>query len=164
MFLCLLIDGVKLVDFYFIRCCLKKLSGTEKRKKKKKRKREEELIKSQQGTIGKLVLKNVGSHENLDQPNENLSNGKDVSEVVNDGVNDLSEPNDLSNSSNNENLGIDEEELILPLDFYDPRNWDNLDKKARDLLVEKGPIREMNLVFPKDNTSWHFHMLIIIEI
>ena len=104
-----------------------------------------------------MVLKNVGSHENL-------SNGKDVSEVVNDGVNDLSEPNDLSNSSNNENLGIDEEELILPLDFYDPRNWDNLDKKARDLLVEKGPIREMNLVFPKDNTSWHFHMLIIIEI
>lgn len=43
-----------------------------------------------------------------------------MSEVVNDEVNDLSEPSDLPNASNNENFYIDEE-LIPPLDIYDPR-------------------------------------------
>ena len=62
----------------------------------------------------------------------------------------------MSNVSNNEIFGIDEEQSIPPLDIYDLRNWDNLDNKARDTLIEKGPIREMNLVVPLDNTSIHF--------
>ena len=66
----------------------------------------------------------------------------------NDKINDSSEPNDMPNESNIENLGnIDEEQSIPPLDIYDPRNWDNLDNQARDILVEKGLIREINLVF-----------------
>jgi hypothetical protein len=42
------------------------------------------------------------------------------------------------------------------LNFYDPRSWDNLDKCKRDILIEKGPLRELGLEFPKDAKDRHF--------
>ena len=125
-------------------------------KKKKKRKREKELIRSQRGTIDKFVLKNVGSNENIDQSNKNTNNENHISENENNEINYSSEPIIMLNASNDENIDMGEEQSIPSLDIYNPRNLDNIENKTRDILVKKGPIRKMNIVFPLDNISRHF--------
>ncbi|XP_057518459.1 uncharacterized protein LOC130799378 [Amaranthus tricolor] len=39
------------------------------------------------------------------------------------------------------------------MDSYDPKDWDNLDNKSRDIMVLKGPIRVLNLNFPFDDNE-----------
>ena len=46
--------------------------------------------------------------------------------------------------------------MILVWIFFDPRVWDMLNSKLKDLFVEKGPIRETNIDYPKDKIGRHF--------
>ncbi|XP_059290873.1 uncharacterized protein LOC132044404 [Lycium ferocissimum] len=62
------------------------------------------------------------------------------------------------------------QELLNDLDncicknIYDPSQWNTVDTKLRDLLVEKGPIRITDINFPKDNLSRHFSTTHYIQI
>ncbi|KAJ1271086.1 hypothetical protein BS78_06G102300 [Paspalum vaginatum] len=61
----------------------------------------------------------------------------------------------MENQDGQGNPDVDEQEDNL-LSIFDPRTWDNLDNKKRDMLIEKGPVRELNLEFPKDAIGRHF--------
>jgi hypothetical protein len=69
--------------------------------------------------------------------------------------NNMSNDEHIFNSNAIENTSLDEEH-VCRLDIYDPGYWDNLDNKARDILVEKGRIREDNIVFPFDDNLRNF--------
>ncbi|CAH9100991.1 unnamed protein product [Cuscuta epithymum] len=95
----------------------------------------------------------------------------------------LGEKNDSANESEivhndqvmrSENLGVDniggeqpkndsDRSNVVPpivgplvLDIYDPADWKNLDAKTIDIVIEKGPIRDMQLDYPLDAKGRHF--------
>jgi hypothetical protein len=123
-----------------------------------KRKRAKELaalIQSQREDIHKFFRANTGASVN---PNNELAIVA-VEEEQPDNANFGSNigENNVSGSENvcTESSDVDEQPVYTS-DIYDPRNWDNLDNRARDILAEKGPSREEPMEYPRDNASRHF--------
>ena len=67
--------------------------------------------------------------------------------------------NERQNESRNEidqNEDCNEQYENFPLDISDPGNWKKIDQNFRDLIVEKGPMRDNDVTFPKDSENRHF--------
>jgi hypothetical protein len=68
---------------------------------------------------------------------------------------DAIENENLQPSSQPEN-SIDDVQQASFHDVFDPRTRENLDNKGRDILTDKGPVRELNLEFPADALNRRF--------
>lgn len=96
--------------------------------------------------------------------NEKHRKENDNEEHINKEHEDLvnQEPNQpINDNNNNENTNENDqnEDFIKefgPLNIYGLSNWGNIDQSFRDLLVERGPIRDNDVVFPKDDFGRHF--------
>ena len=126
--------------------------------RKEKKKLEDQFIESQKGAIDKFfsASSNVHPIDNLEElddlgtqkPEQQEPDGNDVNE-------DALEHENLQPSSQTKSAYVDVQEPSI-LTLYDPRTWENLDNKGRDILIEKGPVREFNLQFPVDGYGRHF--------
>jgi len=73
------------------------------------------------------------------------------------GVPDRFVANRLPKAPNIKNIGDDYYEQEIPhFDIYNPKNWENLDNKSKDILLKRGYTREMNLNFSDDKYHRHF--------
>ncbi|KAL7132161.1 hypothetical protein ABFS83_12G053200, partial [Erythranthe nasuta] len=84
-------------------------------------------------------------------------------ESENDVNEELLENENNSNEDVNENENDVNEEPSYLLNIYDPRTWDGLDTKMRDLLVENGPKRDENFKFPVDKESRRFSYVYYVQ-
>ncbi|XP_071679077.1 uncharacterized protein [Lolium perenne] len=124
----------------------KPLSGSAKRRLREEKGK---FIESQRGSIHKFLKNNTSASRNPDQLALVLA--ADENNV--DPENEV--PQDNTNVDADDNNASDHEEPVS-VDIYDPANWTSLDNKARDTLVEKGPIREEKITYHRDENSRHF--------
>lgn len=132
-------------------------SGAQNRKRKKQ---QQQIAQSLRGSLNKFIVRqpntcdeNVGDanacddnvcDENVDAPNACDTNAFDA--------------NVCDENAFDENVCDSKQNVCddIGLNIFDPRVWDMLNSKFKDLLVEKGPIRETNINYPKDNIGRHF--------
>lgn len=152
----------------------KHLSGAQKRRK---RKLEDELKESQKGAIHKFFSSSRNAKVSQDQGQEhdqpiiaqaNVNDGGTEEQIsyaqadANEGATeeenldaqadaneDILGGENLQPSDDTENVNIDDQEDSL-MTIFDHRTWKNLDNSKRNILIEKGLVREMDLHFPRD--------------
>ena len=66
------------------------------------------------------------------------------------------DPDNVNVDSMGEENHNDGEQDDSLLSIYDPRTWNHLDNRKRDILIEKGPMRELGLEFPEDRVGRSF--------
>ncbi|KAL6190410.1 hypothetical protein ACLB2K_036808 [Fragaria x ananassa] len=149
----------------------------------KKKRKEECFKKSQSGALDKFVFKRPQCEENQSKKNDmnfnNVENNVEdpIGAVDTENVEDLMQEETIEEEDDAENVEnpmqeepMEEEDDVpieepslnsndgdIPFNINDPRNWDNLDAKWRDLLVKNGPVRDMLIgKGPKDGLKRRF--------
>jgi hypothetical protein len=107
--------------------------------------------------MNKFVLRNDTNH-NSEQLY--ITNGEEQP----DETENILEENDANldanqNTESEHPCNIDEQ--ASSFDIYDPRTWNVLDNKSRDILIEKGPKREYNLEFRVNADGRHLASSVI---
>lgn len=149
-------------------------SGSSKRKRKEK---EERFIRSQRGAIDQFIIKQVPEGVTPEANGESVQVEETVIEDNTINVDNVQsneehregvtpeadgEPREQENmpceDQNIGNLnGNGDDKEDIPVNIYDPKNWDTLDIKWRDLLVKNGPIRDiLTGKGPKDGKNRRF--------
>ncbi|XP_022852714.1 uncharacterized protein LOC111374290 [Olea europaea var. sylvestris] len=124
--------------------------------KRKLHKKVEQLIKSQEGALDKFFNGSKQKH-NDDVVLEEEFNKNDIDDntiekhhcLVNE---EISIEDDVMDERNiNEKISEP-----FSFDISDSANWENMNQNLRDLIVMKGPIRDNDVIFPKDVANRHF--------
>ncbi|KAJ1273372.1 hypothetical protein BS78_06G274900 [Paspalum vaginatum] len=140
----------------------KHLSGAAKRKK---RKRDAQFIESQRGAMLKFIWVSSNKDDKGQKPDHNLDAQVGVDKDATGEQNLIAQADVNEDTVGEEHLQqpssdtvnpIDNEQEDSPLAIDDPRTWGNLDNRKRDILIEKCPVRELNLQFPLDAARRHF--------
>jgi hypothetical protein len=141
-------------------------SGYEKRKKKK---RLEALAQSQKGALDRYVIKEnqssaedqtlqMGIDENIGDNTNNASNVEAHTSEIDENTNNVDGVVVTIKGSNSTEIDTDlrERDDFQP-DIFDPRYWDWLDRKLVDILVQKGPKRDLSIQKgPRDKLNRRF--------
>jgi len=120
-----------------------------------KKRRIEALIASQKGAMNKFIkidkkneLENIGGCSLNEQDNNNI----DIGESNNRERKVVSDEDDFNSQTHDNEDEIErlDNDFTLHKNIYDPSQWKNIDTNLKDLLVEKDPIKIINIDFPKD--------------
>lgn len=141
-------------------------SGSEKRRQKQ---RTEELNRSQKGALDKYLAKESNiSSKNPSEHGGDSTNVETDSGDINVDMNMVvvhGESTDPAGEANPSDDIVVNVNVSMPPDIFDPRNWGALDPKAIDVLVQKGPKRDLSIQKgPKDKSGRRFSAILYTRV
>ncbi|KAM2436019.1 hypothetical protein PS1_025905 [Malus domestica] len=120
--------------------------------------RENDVGEESQNVVGESHDHEIGGY--VEEDVNDQENSGDLEENVGDESQDHENGGEVDLNVDDDHIGVEENiespEPIFHLNIYDPKVWDGLNAEMRDLLIEKGPIRETNFTYPKDKLSRKF--------